>query len=280
MKDFLLKHFLEHTPEHLLYPGPQFTQENTVVNYLWVDAAPWKSSGPGDAQCGVRLSAIDKAYENARKYPDAQVLMWIDFSRMDAKAQRCVQQHYADNAPDNVTLKDLSTLADYRQASVALPETDHSKTRRPDLARLYVMRDCLRTMPEKTYVMYCDLDVEDVRIGCPKSQRILGRHGMVHTYVTSLNKPEKGKFLGLGYMIFRRDMAGPFLAELIPTAERHMLKDGHPGICGALTLALIDWQSAGPYRSENDVIHPDTLLHPVGYIAPENPVYEALGMNY
>ncbi|HRQ61210.1 MAG TPA: hypothetical protein PLO23_06850 [Alphaproteobacteria bacterium] len=291
MKEFLLKHFLKQTPEHLLYPGPQFSPENTVVNYIWIDYKPWKSSGPGDALCGARLSYFDKAYEQALQNPDAQFIMWVDFSRMDDLARFWVTSHYAnwvrDNFGDlesprvNLKLKDISKLPDYQQASLQIPETDLYKTRRPDLARLYVMRECLRIMPEKTYIMYCDLDVENVRIGCPQSQRILGQHGMVHTYVTSLNNRDKGEFLGLGYFIFRRDIAENFLNKLIPVAEKRVVTYGDSGICGAMMLALIDWQAEAPGRKTKELIHPDRkILYPVGHITPEDPIYAELGINY
>lgn len=276
----MLNAFLDQAPAHLLYPGPPFTQENTLVNYLWVDPQPWKATGPGDALCGARLSYFDKAYENARRYPETDFILWVDFSRMDDMARFWVQSHYAHSAPANMRLQNLWDLPDYRQASIQLPRQDLSKTRRPDLARLYVMRACLRTAPDKTYIMYCDLDTEDARIGCPHSQRILSRHGMLHTYVTSLNKPQHGAFLGLGYLVFRRDIADGFLAELIPLAEKQVVALGFTGIEKALNHTLQKWVAAQPGCHIKDLIHPETLLHPVGYIMPEDPFYAECGINY
>lgn len=272
MKHLMLNAFLKGMPEHLLYPGPAFAQESTVVNYVWVSAQP-RSEAPAHQPHGLPPDKFAKAYENARAYPDTDFILWVDFSRLNSFSRLWLENYHRLKAPPNVRLRDLNLLPDYKNASDRLSECAAARrpsTRRPDLARLHVLRECLRTMKDKTYAMYCDLDVEDVRIGCPKSQRILSRHGMVHTHVSHVSHPDQKNILGVGYMIFRKDVGPDFLDGLIPLAERHVIEGGHSGICGALTLALTDWtDEEGKDRCFRDIIHPDTLLYPIGYKAPD-----------
>ncbi|MCD8496642.1 MAG: hypothetical protein LRZ85_00250 [Alphaproteobacteria bacterium] len=270
--------FLKQMPEHLLYPGPEFSQENTVVNYLWINAVPYAASGPGDSLCGVPLNALDKAYDNACRYPDTKFILWVDYSRMDQMSRFWVESHHYVTAPGNIELRDLSKLPAYTDASARLAD-DKSTTRRPDLARLHVMQECLKTMKDKTYAMYCDLDVEDVRIGCPKSQRILAQHGMVHSYIRSLHEPKREKILGLGYLLFRNDVGPNFLDRLIRQAEHNVITGQAPDICPSLHKMIGEWL-AKTRHTLDDVIHPDTLLHPIGYDIPHDPFYEECGINF
>lgn len=280
IREFLFSTFIKSAQDaEPSYTGPSFKAENTVVNYVWINAKPFVPSGAGDALCGVPLSALDKAYDNARRYPEAKFIVWIDYSRMDPLSRFWVESHLYSMGSDNVELRDLSLLPAYKKVSDALGPAETSTVKRPDLARLHVMRECLNTL-DKEYVMYCDLDAEDARIGCKKSNKILARHGMVHTNVKSLNWPSKDKILGLGYMIFRKDVGTAFLDDLIPIAEKSVIDNTNYGIYFALKEALHIWAEKNPDRKINDVIHPETLLHPIGYDIPDKKIYLETGINF
>lgn len=246
-----------------------FTMENTVVNYVWVNDISYEKALPVMPMCSVPLNAVDIALANAARYPDTKFIFWADYKRMDQPSRVLLQSHVYFSGTPNFEMRDLRDIKRYVQADRDLGYKG-SRFARPDLARLFVMQDCFQNT-EYENVLYCDLDVDDVRIGCKQTEDLLQRSGLALSMTATLHSDEK--IIGLGYIALQRGEGETFLGKrLIPAAYRHIIEDDMGSIQFALEEALF-------LRLFPKPVHPEILLRPIRYQIPENPNYTAWGIN-
>ncbi|HEY8963415.1 MAG TPA: hypothetical protein VIN59_03005 [Alphaproteobacteria bacterium] len=226
-----------------------------ILNYLWVcHERPYALNF--DAMCHVPLNAMDNVFENAKKYPDAQVCLWMNLDEMNDTTRYFVQSHFYLFAPDNVRLCNLLDIPAYRHSPMLkpnyeIPEEDGFICRpgtlaKVDLARLYVIKHCFETT-SACDVFYSDMDVKDAQLNAPRHTRCLKTFGMV--FAKTWDGIENG------YMAFRRDSKGQaFLTESLigRTEERlskglggwHALKDGLDAWGKKTGIWLLQWRLA------------------------------------
>lgn len=252
-----------------------------LLNYVWINKTCLKSAGePQEHLCGIPLNYLDKAYENARRYPDTPVNIWMDFDLMDASTRYFFETHAYLKAPENVKMQDLRTIPAYMEHPVyQQPHFGASIWQKVDLARFLVLDHCAKQSPGKT-IFYADFDVEDVALDKKETHEKMDENGIVFG---KLPKSEMithyfKNNLSPGYIGINEKGAAylseKLAPELIGAAGRRML------------VVMQLFRTLGNDFAEKDrsIGHTlDTLLtpiemHPVGRIMPENPNYAAHGL--
>lgn len=166
------------------------------LNYVWINKVPDKDQPPpadDTPLCSVPLHYLDRAYDNARKYPDTEVRIWIDEARLSDQTRFFVQSHAYLNAPGNVRFKDLNSIPAYAAARDIYAGADISIWYKTDLARFQVAEHCMHEK-EARIVHYADFDVRDVELDSKATQGSLARHGTAFTRVPGKNIPSPGYF--------------------------------------------------------------------------------------
>lgn len=183
-------------PEKAARNDAPVLRTNRVLNYVWINKTPDKDLLlPTDDTplCSVPLHDLDKAYDNARKYPDTEVRIWIDETRLSDQTRFFVQSHAYLNAPDNVRIKDLNSVPGYRDKQDLYSDENVSIWCKVDLARFEVAAHSLRTLQAQT-VFYADFDVKDVALDSAATAQSLKRYQTAFTRVPNTNIPSPGYF--------------------------------------------------------------------------------------
>lgn len=240
----------------------------TGVNYVWINKEPFE--GGKGYLCGVPLKYIDKALDNARKYPQARVNIWIDKNLLDSRSLFFLDSHIYLNALENVEIRDLHDIPAYHDLNLFDPDSDDfaSLWARVDLARLLALDYCL-SQGEVSDAFYADFDVEDVKITSRKVKDSLDKYGLVFGRVRS-------GAIENGYMAFRINEKQEFLKGLIKTT----VMDLSPGHCNngffSYHNAVNSWIGES-YRKEKKVSV--SVLNEINYTIPDNPYYFEIGVN-
>lgn len=250
------------------HPLPPFDAARTVLNYLWVqgqDLPSWeKVPEPERPLCKVPLHSFDRAYENARRYADVPVMIWVDFKLLDDESRFWVQTHHYFNAPKNVQLKDISDIPDYDSKVSSWGRLWQII----DLAKPYVLQHCLSTMPDVEDVFFADFDIKDVSLGHKHVQKRLARYGVVAGGV-------KWGPIENSYMAFRRSRAAEDkLKDMIEATSGHYGCNEADGYL-AFHMCLRKWGNEGGFTKGDPVVH---VTEKCGYELPENLLYKELGL--
>ena len=236
-----------------------------ILNYVWINEDPVNLNDNERPLCGVSLSDIDNALVNAKKYPDVQVNIWIDFSYLDPVSIFFVQRHQHIFVENNVTICDLNDIEFYQKISLFRPETKGKIYPRVDLARLIVIDNCFQTT-DATDVFYSDLDVPDVKLNSDHIASALLQHGMI--FGATDDHPIEN-----GYMAFRKGKGLDFLRDsLLPET----IEDAHKNLKGF--DALIRTLESHDIENYPDAIS-IKMLPARGYSLPSNPLYIKNGIN-
>ncbi len=247
--------------------------KDCVINYVWLNKYP-DTDGRAH-RCSVSFKHLDCAYENARKYPDARVKIWVDYNLLDARSRDCLQEHFDRFAPKNAELVDINDILEFRNSKVFQPETLGSLWARVDLARLIVLDHVLKNEPER-HAIYADFDVPDVKVR--KAKIKMGQYGLAlgTTGAGMLSRIWDKMMAGElenGYFAFRRDSRGlEFLTKLI-NKTFESANSGNNGYA-AFSAAAGEWA-----RTRDDVKHKRSMavpavLYSMGYKIPEKPRYQ------
>lgn len=192
-----------------------------VLNYVWINKIPDKDLPPptdGAPLCSVPLHYLDKAYANARTYPDTEVRIWIDEERLSAQTRSYVQAHADENAPGNVRFYDLNAVPAYQAKQGLYADENVSIWYKVDLARFQVVEECLRGENIKT-AYYADFDVKDVSLDEASTAKSLDRYGTAFARVPGENIPSPGYFAG-------RKEGLPTLGKIISAMEEAIRRSG------------------------------------------------------
>ncbi|PZO78951.1 MAG: hypothetical protein DI626_11745, partial [Micavibrio aeruginosavorus] len=135
-------------------------REDRVLNYVWVNKQSLNVMGPpkeedADIQCGIPLNYFDKAYNNARLYPDTEVKVWVDRKLLDDSTRFFLESHAYINAPENVTFHDLRDIPAYDAHPIYGEESKGNIWNKVDLARFMVVSHELND-PARKQVFYAD----------------------------------------------------------------------------------------------------------------------------
>ncbi len=258
-------------------------RQDRVLNYVWVNKQSLNMIGPqkqedAELQCGVPLNYFDKAYNNARLYPDTEVKIWLDDKLLDEQSRFFLQSHAYLNAPENVSLHDLREIPAYDAHPAYAENSTTNIWNKVDLARFLVLSHELDDAAREQ-VFYADFDIDDADLDNPKTQERLNEIGMAFAEL------EKGEMLGHGiyntvqhaYVAMNQSRKAFLDEKMLPDMSKAAEKNHR--VCSYIFRALY-WEV---YDMPRDVGRPEmsriftnVVVPPIKSKIPANPVYEGL----
>lgn len=198
---------------------PPLCQKDLRVHYVWINKADRSNveATTDQGDCGVPQENLDRAFDNARRYPQAKFVIWVDKNPLNHDDKQLLMEHFKEFAPDNVKLRDLREIKSYR--NVPFFDSYDPKTiwQRVDHARLVVLQEALSADDEdaRAYEIYSDFDPVDISLNHWKLANIMRRHGMVF----GANSFDGGHALENAFIGFDRNRGASFLqSNLMPKA--------------------------------------------------------------
>lgn len=207
------------------------------LNYVWRQAE--KLSVPKREQkitCPIPQKLMDNVVGTARQYSPMSVNLWVDIYGIGGHSNAIMQELNGLDAAQNITFKALDTIPAYRINSLFEKPFDGFENakgtiwQQVDLARLYVLRECLLNGKEEA-ALYADMDV----IVPPGVFDIVEKCGMV-TNVSSKNYLALAENQLFG---FSKDRLLFLLSDLLPETAK-FIKDGHNGWRGHVDVFCED----------------------------------------
>lgn len=239
-----------------------------ILNYVWVQSAPSNPQRSG-VLCSVPLQYIDNAHANARKYPDTEVRIWVDYGFLDDQSRFFVESHHYLNAPSNVRLMNLRDIKRFDEND-DLNVWSHARIwQRTDLTRFIVLDHVLQTT-KADKVFYADFDVEDVQLDNPRTLRLLNKRGYAYARLPEADEPT----LAHGYIAVARQKAEELNKVILPALERRV-SFGMTVFASLNKMHCGTWDPWGVYTR---AITTNVPVHPVGYEMPISPVYRNEGI--
>ncbi len=249
---------------------------SSVVNYVWVNDMPFEPGISDDEpECGVPLHYVDMAIANAKLYPDTPFQIWIDLRLLDKSATKLLlEAHLHHSGCKNIKIRDLREIYSYRSSFCFSPLlSDRSVWQRADMARLLVVRECLKEHPDKIAV-YADFDVEDVSIETHKFHKALSQHGFI------IGACEDGG-LENAFFAFQNTGAGPtLLSKIIERADEFLARGDLRRGRNAIFLKFIDAVNEHLYANQmnaGEICLPD-MLEQLNYRIPVKEAYIGLSI--
>ncbi len=193
-----------------------------LVNYVWISKEGVKAGEPP-----VPLLSLERAFQNARRYPDAPFVVWVDQNALCGQGKKSLRDIFNAHAPDNMVLHDLQDIPFYRSCTL-FHGNQTDIWGKVDLARLVAMEHCFSTVPQQT-IIYSDFDVDDVALNNPEVLSRLEKYGMVFG-------ASEQDYLENGYMGFDKKGATFLIERLIPATIINVRtgKDGYAAMMGEL----------------------------------------------
>lgn len=260
-------------------------RSDRVLNYVWLNREslrnpPENSCEDPEHLCGIPLNYFDKAYANARRYPDTNVKIWVDQALLDDSSRFFVQSHAYLNAPENVTFHDLRDIPAYAAHPAYAVGSKVQIWNKVDLARFLVISHELEN-PARKQVFYSDFDIDDAALDNPKTQEKLQDAGMAFAEV------HKGQAAMITHGIFNTIQHAyivmtPARKEFLDTKMLPFMSDSAAKGCKvvmalfkSLYFEVCDMSNEGFYRNLPRIIT-DVQVPPIRARMPGDPVYEAL----
>lgn len=238
----------------------------TSLNYVWINKEKAKTKD-GYVLCAVPLNYLDTAIDNARRYPNAKVNVWIDDRMLDASSKFFTDAYHYLAGPSNLHLRSLHDIPAYASDDFFQAERDTPIWSRVDYARILVAAHEMKTTDAK-YVFYSDFDVRDARIQEEEITQILDRHGLVVGGTRELA-------IENGYFGFGRKAEKLLCEKLVPATRDNVHSDYvHCGY-GAYTAEIDKWFANDPRYAEKISM---MTLKSMGYKIPFNPDHDGLGL--
>lgn len=258
------------------FETPMALRVDRCLNYVWLNKESLKDrTEPPEELCGIQLSYLDKAYANARRYPDTRVMVWMDYDLFDASTKFFLDSHAYLNAPHNVKFMDLRSIESYADCPYYQPDSKAHIHNKVDLARIIVLEHVKRTM-DYAQAFYADFDVEDVQLDRAETVGIMDKNGIVFG---RLPKGERISHyftnnLSPGYIAID-DKGAEYLTERLLPSLLEAAK-------GNRSIVLNIFRELGHEFGGKDSFISDTLdslttsipMHPSGYQMPEVEQYK------
>jgi hypothetical protein len=247
--------------------------DDCLVNYVWINMEPDRADRK--AKCSVSLKHLDRAYMNARYYPDARFKIWVDFRFLDERSRTCLREHAQRFAPANAALCDLNDIAPYHNDKLFAPDGAALKSVWPrvDYARLIVLEHVLKTEPQR-YALYADFDVTDVRLRAAVEK--------MEQYGTALATTGASRFFGgrlnifegmleNGYYAFRKGSEAEKLLKSLRRKTGRAAGVGQNGF-GPFTELVGEW--AKTHKTPTSKMTIPRVLYDMGYEIPDKRCYK------
>ena len=252
-----------------------------AVNYVWINkdcpaglkAKPSSGCDEKQPSCSVPLNHLDKAYENAKRYPAADFTIWYDKAMMDPLSEFFMISHSYLNAPSNVVFKDLRMLGTYNALDVFNVYEPKDIWARVDLARLLVLQHGLNQTKTRDYQLYSDFDVEDVRLNSTHMQYSLRDEGLF------LGATLEHNMLENGYMCFDKNAGAAYLKDRLIPSTLDTSNRNENGWRVYLSV-FREWAEQRGYKNQYQKLKlVGRRQLGTGYELPENENYTKCGLN-
>lgn len=240
-------------------------RRDRILNYVWINNFMLGEESPkaDEPLCGVPLHYFDEAFENARRYPETEVRLWVDYKFMNALSTFFVQSHLNINAPPNVLLMDLRSIPRYaKNEELDGPLNLNGVYNRADLARFIVLSHVLK-IPGVKEAFYADFDVEHVQLDNPVTRSILATRGIALGHAH--DHPE---IIAPGYIAVRKPAEEELDTHILPRLERALYNQ--TGVIDSLENYFNDAADNGELT--------DVPLRPFGWQMPVPAIYTEYGI--
>ena len=236
---------------------------SSIVNYLWLRKNKFDPD-VGDKKsvlCGVPLENVDKAIENALRYPNAKFNLWVDFDELDDLSIYMMDHLIYASGIKNMQLKNLRDIPDYKDSLIFDPRKGIEVYPRADLARLLCIRYSVSQF-KGVNVFYSDFDVDDIFIEHEDVLSTLKREQVVfaHTQEDPIEN---------GYIGICGEAGQQFLDEVIFQTARESI-NGYLGYAPLLEVV------ENTYGSTGCVVVDLPILKERGYKIPKSKIYSDL----
>ena len=252
------------------YPRVSMGEGKTIVNYLWGTLPDFSVRESNyDAFCSVPLKAIDKAFDNARRYPDADFIIWVNYGSLDRISEFFLNSHARSYKPANVTFRDAEEVQ-----GVSTDDMDDI-----DASKIRLIYQGFVENPDADEVFFSDFDIDDVCLNDERLKNILDKQAFIigcnECSVSNGGLNSENQFMG-----FRRGQG----QKLLETFFLPRYADPHKyGLGGRMDTSLgfaVISQCIGTlvgHRQIGDVGFP--IGYPMGHVIPDNPLYTETGIN-
>lgn len=158
-----------------------FGKSSHSINLMWINSKLKKDQ---ELVCPADKPCVEKAFEWAKKNPDAEVNLWIDSATTSAKQVKKTRKlieakNTEDMAP--IRLKDIRNLSGMQSLLDVYSDSRVPVYFRADLARAIVLHD-KASEGENDNVVYADIDMPaqtQEKLFDSETQEKLDRYGMV-----------------------------------------------------------------------------------------------------
>lgn len=240
-------------------PPVKITGPKPLVNYIWINPEQ-VIDAPENPECAINLGNIKRAINNANSYPMADFNLWIDKKLMGAYSLSCIEAFISKHAQSaNIQIHDLQDIANYRKDPYFIPLkpgqygyvsaafNDRSSVRnvysRADYARMLVLEHCMETMPDRTRIIYSDIDCRDIKLG--KALRRMDEFGVA---IYNMGKDISHGYIGLA-------------------SDNPLIKKHFPGLkvlsCHAAHMDWLTYEAFNNYLDDLGMPH-DKWRHKIG----------------
>lgn len=278
----------------LMRPENKGLRSDRMLNYVWIDKTLAPEPKGDEPLSSVPLHYFDKAFTNARRYPDTQVNIWMDYDLLNLTSRFFVESHVYMEAPENVVLRNLRDIPRYANN----PLFDRHKSQkdfasiwsRVDLARFLAIEYCL-SQSDIDEAFYADFDMEDVDLDNPLTKLRLQKRGLTLAFVEvrdvaqQLLDIEPQKIMAHGFIAVDRSAHVYIKVCLLDELEKGA---EHGNVFKALVNALYDRKRSNKLkdffvRHENhesffQSYTTDVKLPPMGKEMDRPALYEEIGL--
>lgn len=198
------------------------------LNYVWIQAVRLPVPESGQAiTCPIPKGLMDNIHDTAQEHPDASINIWVDIYGIGGHPAPIMQSLNDLRTAPNIMFKALDNIPAYTTNPLfELPFDGFENPKatiwqQVDLARVYVLRDCLVNGDEDAAI-YSDMDI----IFQPKVVDILNSWGMVTNTSSCILD---GMSLSENQLFgFQKNRLGFLINSLLPETARY-IENGHNG---------------------------------------------------
>ena len=244
--------------------------DGKIINYLWIDSKKFK--GHQNALCSLPFKLLDKAIENAKRYPEHKFKLWIDYEMTDETSLYLIASHLYIQGITNIEIENLRDIPSYDQCSFFSHDSDYTKSiwARVDTARLLVLQHCLETT-KAAQVFYSDFDIDDVGVNRDDVQDILSNHGFVIGHAEASTILEN-QYFGIG-----RNDNHNFLQKVIRKTVREISDFASNG-WNSMKKAVAKINEDTNHQTSDETFSVP-IGPPTGHVIKRIPAYIDIGIN-
>lgn len=150
------------------------------VNYIWLNP---RDSRKSLADCATRLPLhyLERMYENAATYSDANFYLWLDFDQLSYADHFFLDSHRYIFDAERIKIRNLRDIPEYNDYPGFEKDSNIALYARADFARVLVLNHMLQHHIDDT-IIYADLDCSDIKLTDNAFKECLEKYGLALGY--------------------------------------------------------------------------------------------------